>query len=84
MAMIKLKINGVSYHLEIDPEKEEFYRKAGKLLNDTIASYNLKFNTIPYNDLLSMVALDMAVNLVKTEADLDDANHIIAELERIS
>lgn len=84
MAMINLKINGEFYRLEIDPEKEEHYRKAGKLLNDTIASYNLKFNEISYYKLLTMVALDMAVNLVKTEADLDDANHIISELERIS
>lgn len=82
--MIKLHINGIPFRLDIDPAKEEIYRKAGKMLNDTITSYNLKFNTAPYTDLLSMVALDMAVNLVKTENDLDDANHIISELERIS
>lgn len=82
--MINLNINGISFRLEIDSTKEEIYRKAAKMLNDTITSYNLKFNTANYIDLLSMVALDMAVNLVKAETDLGDANNIISELERIS
>lgn len=64
--VITIRINGLMTKLSIPEEKEEVYRKAAKLLNERIDVYNRKFS-LPYQDILSMVAYEMAVEAVTLE-----------------
>ena len=64
--VITIKINGFTTKLLIPEEKEEVYRNAAKILNERISVYNSKFS-LPYPDILSMVAYEMAVEAVTLE-----------------
>ena len=64
--VITIRINGFSTKLSIPAEREEVYRKAAKVLNERIAVYNQEFS-LPYPDILSMVAYEMAVEAVNLE-----------------
>ena len=64
--VITIRINGFVAKLSIPEDKEEVYRKAAKLLNERIAVYNQEFS-LPYTDILSMVAYEMAVEAVALE-----------------
>lgn len=64
--VITIKINGFTTKLLIPEEKEEVYRNAAKILNERISVYNSKFS-LPYPDILSMVAYEMAVEAVMLE-----------------
>ena len=64
--IITIKINGFTTKLSIPEEKEEVYRKAAKILNERISVYNSKFS-LPYPDILSMVAYEMAVEAATLE-----------------
>ena len=64
--IITIKINGFTTKLSIPEDKEEVYRKAAKILNERISVYNSKFS-LPYPDILSMVAYEMAVEAITLE-----------------
>ena len=64
--IITIKINGFTTKLSIPEEKEEVYRKAAKILNERISVYTSEFS-LPYPDILSMVAYEMAVEAVTLE-----------------
>ena len=64
--VITIKINGFTTKLSIPEEKEEVYRIAAKNLNERISVYSSKFD-LPYPDILSMVAYEMAVEAVTLE-----------------
>jgi cell division protein ZapA len=64
--IITIKINGFTTKLSIPEDQEEVYRKAAKILNERISVYNQKFS-LPYPDILSMVAYEMAVGAVTLE-----------------
>jgi cell division protein ZapA len=64
--IITIKINGFTTKLSIPEDQEEVYRKAAKILNERISVYNQKFS-LPYPDILSMVAYEMAVEAVTLE-----------------
>lgn len=65
--IITVRINGFTTKLSIPAEREEIYRKAAKILNERIAVYNQKYS-LPYQDILSMVAYEMAVEAVSLES----------------
>ena len=64
--VITIKINGFTTKLSIPEDQEEVYRTAAKILNERISVYNQKFS-LPYSDILSMVAYEMAVEAVTLE-----------------
>ena len=64
--VITIKINGFTTKLSIPEEQEEVYRTAAKILNERISVYNQRFS-LPYSDILSMVAYEMAVEAVTLE-----------------
>lgn len=76
--IITIRINGFTAKLLIPAEQEEVYRKAAKILNERIVDYNQKFR-LPYSDILSMVAYEMAVEAVSLESQ-----HYIAPLSKMS
>ena len=65
--IITVRINGFTTKLSIPAEREEIYRKAAKILNERIAVYNQRYS-LPYQDILSMVAYEMAVEAMSLES----------------
>lgn len=65
--IITIRINGFVTKLSIPAEREEVYRKAAKMLNERIVVYNKEFS-LPYPDILSMVAYEMAVEAATLES----------------
>ena len=84
---IKLTIAGKSYPLTIDREKEEFYRRAEKEVNELVSVYRNRFRAEP-EDYLAMAALQLAVNNVEVERsrslgeDIDKLVALNNELDR--
>ena len=79
--VITIKINGFTTKLSIPEEQEEVYRTAAKILNERISVYNQRFS-LPYSDILSMVAYEMAVEA----ATLDSQYHStpLSEMAKLS
>lgn len=78
---ITLNINGEIFKLEINAEDEEIYRAAAQQLMGVIGNYNSKYVSASYGKILAMVALDMSVNLIKSEKSLNEARENIAKIE---
>lgn len=72
---IKLTIAGKAYPMTIDREKEEFYRRAEKEVNELIAVYRNRFRAEP-EDYLAMAALQLAVTNVEVERSRSLGEHI--------
>lgn len=66
---IRIQIGGRQYPLSIAPEKEEVIRKAAKLLNERMKSYQENFAVQDTQDLLSMSALEIGVRLMELEQE---------------
>lgn len=79
--IITIRINGFVTKLSIPADKEELYRKAAKILNDRIAVYNQLFS-LPYPDILTMVAYEMAVEAVSLESQYHSTP--LSEMEKLA
>jgi len=77
---IRIQIGGRQYPLSIAPEKEEVIRKAAKMLNERMKSYQDNFAVQDTQDLLSMSALEIGVRLMEMEQDKSEIKS--DELER--
>ncbi len=77
---IRIQIGGRQYPLSIAPEKEEIIRKAAKLINERMKSYQENFAVQDTQDLLSMSALELGVKLMETEKQ--SSLHSLPELEK--
>lgn len=73
---INIKIDGRNYPLEINLEDEERYRKAAKLVNETVEKFRTLFQTMESRDLLAMSAFQVALNYVELENKQDKSNFI--------
>lgn len=71
-ALNEIKINvavcGRRYPLTIEPSREEFVRKAAKVVDQKIASYAGNFSAKDNQDLLAMVALDVVTTLLANQS----------------
>ncbi len=77
---IRIQIGGRQYPLSIAPEKEEIIRKAAKLINERMKSYQENFAVQDTQDLLSMSALELGVKLM--EAEKQSSSNSLPELEK--
>lgn len=77
---IRIQIGGRQYPLSIAPEKEEVIRKAAKMLNERMKSYQDNFAVQDTQDLLSMSALEIGVRLMEMELEKSEIKS--DELER--
>lgn len=77
---IRIQIGGRQYPLSIAPEKEEVIRKAAKLLNERMKSYQDNFAVQDTQDLLSMSALEIGVRLMEMEQQKSEMKN--EELEK--
>ena len=87
---IKVVIAERNYRLTIDKADEEKVLKAAEMLNERIKSYKQTYDYRDYQDLLSMLCLQLATLNVKYESDaaykdqyleqkLDDLSSLLSE-----
>ena len=62
---IKVSIGGRTYPLTIQRDEEEIIRKAAKKVEDTLLQFQQNYAVRDKQDLLAMVALQMAYTSVK-------------------
>lgn len=83
---IKLRICNREYPLTIDPEKEEIYRAAERMLNERLARFEqLKVDGFGIQDCLAMTALDFAIHFLKIKQSRevgDDDVKALVEMNR--
>ena len=87
---IEVAIAGRNYRLTVNKADEEKVIKAAEMLNDRIKSYKQTYDYRDYQDLLSMLCLQLATLNVKYESDaaykdqyleqkLDDLRSLLSE-----
>lgn len=87
---IEVAIAGRNYRLTVNKADEEKVIKAAEMLNDRIKSYKQTYDYRDYQDLLSMLCLQLATLNVKYESDasykdqyleqkLDDLSSLLSE-----
>lgn len=76
---INLTINGNSLRLEVEPDEEKYYRQAARLLNNLIDEYVPRFKTLSHDQILTLISLDVAVNLCRSEAQLNEITGMLSE-----
>lgn len=70
---INILINGVRMPLVIPREDEELYRDAEKLLNNYLNKYQERFNQRSMEEILTLVAYQLAVIITKQDRNMDVA-----------
>ena len=73
---INIKIDGRNYPLSIDRKDEERYRKAAKVVNETINEFRKRFQNNDQQDIMAMTAFQSALNYTKLEDRQDYAQFI--------
>ena len=76
---IKIKISDREYPMRVDPEDEELIRRAGKVINERVKSYQAKFGIDDKQDLLAMVAFDSTVDKMKAEGEINSTDDSVVE-----
>ena len=77
---INIKIDGRNYPLNIDRRDEERYRKAAKIVNETIAEFRNRFQNNDQQDIMAMTAFQAVLNYVRME-NRQDYSQFIDELK---
>jgi cell division protein ZapA len=87
---IKIRIGNREYPMKVKAEDEESIRRAGKLLNEKIKTYQTQFGIDDTQDLVAMVAFDCLVEKIKSEEvsessddfalrEITKLNHLISD-----
>ena len=63
---INLIIDGISYPLTIKASEEPYYRQAARMVNNTLSLYKEIFTGEEGVRVMTMVALDIAFNAIKS------------------
>lgn len=79
---INININGRIYPLRIDRRQEEKYRKAAKLVNDTVLEYKKKYVNQDAQDFLAMTAFQFVLENLKMNEQVD-ISPVVEELKKI-
>jgi hypothetical protein len=68
---IKLRIGNQIESINVERNKEIYYRNASKLINDKLNLYSTRYPNQSNEKYMSMVLLDITVNLMKNEMQND-------------
>lgn len=68
---IRIKIDGREYPLKVVREEEEKFRKAAKIINDTLVQYRQKYSSNNTQDFLAMTAFQFALKNIELEEQVD-------------
>ena len=80
---ITLMIGDISFPLRVNREDEQLYRDASKLINNTLNKYRTYFEKADPVKVMSMVALDIAVEEVRLE-NKNDTAPFVGKLEKLT
>lgn len=73
---INIKIDGRNYPLNIDRKDEERYRKAAKIVNETINEFRGRFQSNDQQDIMAMTAFQATLNYCKLQNRQDYSQFI--------
>ncbi len=73
---INIKIDGRNYPLNIDRKDEERYRKAAKIVNETITEFRKRFQNNDQQDIMAMTAFQSALDYTRLEERQDYSQFI--------
>lgn len=81
---INVKIDGKPWPMNIRREEEYLYREAGKLLSEKIRVYRIRYQEMGSIDHWTMVAFEIAFQLIKNREDERNSGFRIriAELDK--
>ncbi|MCR5360899.1 MAG: cell division protein ZapA [Bacteroidales bacterium] len=70
---INLKAGVLNHPLTVAPEDEPYYREAARLIDERYVAYSKRFSAARLNseEIMSMVALDIAFKHVKLQHGID-------------
>ncbi len=68
---INIKIDGRSYPLKVEREKEEKHRKAAKIINDIVLQYRQRYVNSDSQDILAMTAFQFVLKAIELEEKVD-------------
>ena len=80
--LITLSVAGDKFQLNIRRSEEELYRRAAKMIDDKLNFFRNKYGEGIADKQLKMVALNIALNLVKNEY-AQDAGPVFERLEQL-
>lgn len=83
--LIHVQIEGFRMPLNVLRKDEEFYRNAEKTVLNLIQHFQKQYNQRSYEEILKLVAFQLAVNISKNEfsKDLSPLEEKIKELDRV-
>ena len=79
---IQLYIGSRIFPITIKRKDEEIYREASKLINDKLQKYISTFPDQEKEDYVTMVALDIAISLIKEKNFDDKLQEVVSELNK--
>lgn len=80
---INIKIDGRNYPLNIDRKDEERYRKAAKIVNETITEFRSRFQNNDQQDIMAMTAFQAALNYSRLQ-DRQDYSQFIDDIKDLN
>ena len=80
---IKVTIANRIYPLTIQAAEEEMVRKAAKYVNESIKAYSENYASRDKQDLLAMVALEIATKLLEEKRPID-TDEVVKKLSEVS
>ena len=80
---INIKIDGRNYPLSINRNDEERYRRAAKIVNETINGFRQRFQKNDQQDIMAMTAFQQALNYSRLE-DRQDYSQFIDDIKDIN
>lgn len=80
--IINVKIGGFRLPLNISRKDEEIYRNAEKAVNKLLLEYQQKYNQRSAEEILSLVAYQLAVALSKKEI-VQDMSPVVERIEQL-
>ena len=79
---IQLNIGSRIFPITIKRKDEEIYREASKLINDKLQQYISTFPDQEKEDYVTMVALDIAISLIKEKNFDNQLQEVVSELNK--
>ena len=79
---IQLNIGSRIFPITIKRKDEEIYREASKLINDKLQKYISTFPDQEKEDYVTMVALYIAISLIKEKNFDDQLQEVVSELNK--
>lgn len=80
---INIKIDGRPYGLHINRDDEENYRRAAKIVNETLDNFRLKFRNNDQQDIMAMTAYEVALKYT-TEQQSRDYSQFIDDIKDLN